>query len=130
MVVGQTRKGTTVTGITGVVIVTKPGQLEVLKDYRSPDSGHSYKRGDAVWIYTERGEGYFRVWHNGQSYDEEATFMYQDMGGWDACVAADTCWGKKISFPESLWWVKVKTKKGATGWTKKHENFGNIDACG
>lgn len=127
--VGKAVKGTTVKGLTGIVTVTKPGKLEVLRDHTS-ESGHSYKQGDTVWIYTERGEGYFRVWYNGDSYDEEATFMYQGMGGWDSCVDAGACWGKRITFPESIWWVKVKTKKGIIGWSRHHEGFDNMDACG
>ena len=28
-----------------------------------------------------------------------------------------------------IWWVKVKTADGVTGWTKDYEHFGNIDGC-
>lgn len=46
------------------------------------------------------------------------------------CVKQGTCWGKRKKFPKSIWWVKMKTKSGLIGWTKEHQNFGNMDACG
>lgn len=98
-ILGKARKGATVQGLTGIVIVTKPGQMEVLRDYSSAESGHSYQRGDIVWIYTERGEGFFEVWHDGETYDEEAAFMYQDRGGRASCVDAGTCWEREWRSP-------------------------------
>jgi hypothetical protein len=128
-IIGKARKGTKVQGLTGLVIVTKPGQIEVLRPHTG-ESGRAYRPGDTVWVYTERGEGFFRVWYKGEMYDEEASFMYQDMGGWDRCVDEGNCWGKRKSFPSSVWWVKVKTSNGTVGWSKTPENFGNVDACG
>ncbi|MDS4040092.1 MAG: hypothetical protein RKP20_02835 [Candidatus Competibacter sp.] len=128
-IIGKARKGTKVRGLTGIVIVTKPGQIEVLRPHTG-ESGRTYKPGDTVWVYTERGEGFFRVWYNGEIYDEEASFMYQDRGGQERCVDEGTCWGKRRNFPLSVWWVKVKISDGTVGWSKTPENFGNIDACG
>lgn len=127
--IGTARKGTKVQGVTGVVIVTKPGRIEVLKSHTG-ESGHAYKPGDTVWVYTERGEGFFRVWHDGEMYDEEAAFMYQGKGGFDRCVDEGSCWGRRKSFPSSVWWVKVRTAGGTVGWSRTPENFGNVDACG
>jgi hypothetical protein len=36
----------------------------------------------------------------------------------------------KLSSPESIWWVKIKNKRGQVGWTKLNENFDDMDACG
>ena len=129
-VVAVVLPGTRVAGLTGKLIVTRPGRIEVLHDYRSLDSGHDYRKGDIVRVYAERGEGFFQVWHDGELFDEEATFMYQGHGGWDRCVTDGTCWGKRMAFPESTWWVKVKTPDGRVGWSRKPENFGDKDACG
>jgi hypothetical protein len=127
-IVGKALKGTRIQGLTGTVIVTTPGQIEVLRPHTGA-FGKEYKAGDTVWVYTERGEGYFKVWHRGEMYDEEAGFMCHDMGCWDRCVEEGTCWGQRITFPKSLWWVKVRTKEGVVGWSKSHENFGDMDAC-
>ena len=35
-----------------------------------------------------------------------------------------------VSGPKSIWWVKIKNKKGQIGWTKLNENFDDMDACG
>jgi hypothetical protein len=128
-VVGNALKGTKVQGLTGVVMVTEPGKIEVLRSHTG-ESGKTYEPGEIVWVYTELGEGFFKVWHNGEMYEEDAFFMYQDKGGWARCVDEGTCWGKRISFPNAVWWVQVKTSDGITGWSLSHQNFGDMDACG
>lgn len=128
-VIGKVLAGDKVQGLTGTVIVTKPGEIEVLRPV-SEETKRTYQVGDTVWVYTPIGEGFFKVWYQGQMYDEEAVFMYHNMDGWAGCVDDGICWGNRISFPQIVWWVKVKTSAGVVGWTKDNQNFGNMDACG
>jgi hypothetical protein len=99
-VAGKALKGTKVQGLTGIVILTDPGKIQVLRPHTG-ESGKTYTPGETVWVYTELGEGFFKVWYRGEMYNEEAFFMYQDRGGWARCVEDGTCWGKRISFPKS-----------------------------
>lgn len=128
-VVGNALIGAKVQGLTGIVIVTEPGKIKVLKPHTG-ESAKTYKPGEIVWVYTELGEGFFKVWHNGEMYEEKAFFMYQDIGGFDTCVDDGTCWGERIGFPKSVWWVQVKTNDGIIGWSLSHQSFGEMDACG
>jgi len=118
-----------VSGLTGKVITTRPGVIEVLRNYKSV-SGGSYRPGDVLWVYTYEGEGSSLVWHNGKMYAEDVPFLYERHGAWNLCAENDTCWGKTKVLPKSVWWVKVKSAKGVIGWSNKPHHFGNIDACG
>ena len=121
-VIASAKKGSKVLGITGTVVVTKPGEFQV----RTPGVD-GYAVGDSVWVYTQLGEGYFKTWHKGDWDRLEAAFMYE---GATSCEDDHTCWGVRKSFPKSVWWVKVKNQRGLIGWTKDHLNFGNLDSCG
>jgi hypothetical protein len=63
-------------------------------------------------------------------YEEEATFLYDGVGGFDTCVDEDSCWGKRISLPEYVWWVQIRNSAGVTGWSDQPDHFSNKDACG
>jgi hypothetical protein len=105
-VVGQIRKGEKVLALTGEVH-SVPLQVVAHKDY--PDAG--VKAGDTIYILHYIGEGYWKVWHDGNLVDVED---FPGIG----------------SKPKTTWWVKLKTSSGAIGWTVEHSNFENQDACG
>lgn len=122
-VVAQAGKGTRARGLTGVVITTEPGRFEVLRAVKGA-GGHSYEPGEIVWVYTYRGEGFFKVWHRGEFVEEEALFMLS------GSVPRGYDWGHALAQPKSTWWVKVRTADGKEGWSDQTRNFGNKDACG
>jgi hypothetical protein len=68
------------------------------------------KAGDTIYILHYEGEGYCKVWHDGNVVDVED---FDETGK-----------------PKITWWVKFKTHSGAIGWTVERGNFGNKDACG
>ena len=41
-----------------------------------------------------------------------------------------TCNGTIIEKPQSVWWVRLRSMRGLTGWTQEPEKFGNKDALG
>jgi hypothetical protein len=128
--IGVVRTGEKVDGLTGFVVTIEPGLIEVLRPHASKVSNKTYNPKDLVWVYTNLGEGFFRVWFQGQMYEEEASFFVHGLGGWDRCVEEKTCWGQRKHPPKAMWWVKVKSKSGIVGWSNKPERFGNKDACG
>ncbi len=128
-VVGVLRKGDKATGLTGKVIIVKPGQIEVLRPHTS-GSGVTYAPGDIVWVYTYYGEGNYLVSHRGKMFVEESPPDYQFPDMRNRCVHDAACWGREKTLPVSVWWVKVKTDKGVIGWSDKSTHFGNVDACG
>ena len=104
-VVGQIKKGERVLALTGEVH-SVPLRVTAKDDY--PDAG--VKAGDTIYILHYEGEGYCKVWHDGNVVDVEDF---------------DEAGKQKIT-----WWVKCKTHSGAIGWTVERGNFGNKDACG
>jgi hypothetical protein len=83
--------------------------LRMVAGQDHPDAG--VKRGDVIYILHYIGEGFWKVWHNGQ------------------LIEIDN-FSEKGSYPQYTWWVKVKTTSGIVGWTASHGNFSNQDACG
>ncbi len=114
-VVGTAEKGSIATAQTGEVH-TKPGKLVVKRDVAA------FCKGDVLWVYTYLGEGFFKIWHQGNFIEEQIDFSFENPSLDD--------WGHFEVRPESVWWVKVRTSGGVDGWTKEPENFSNKDACG
>jgi hypothetical protein len=105
-VVAQIKKGEKVLAITGE-IHSVPLQIVSPHDY--PDAG--VKAGDTIYILHYEGEGFWKVWHDGE------------------LVEIDNL-PEKSPKPKITWWVKLKTSSGTIGWTVEHRNFDNQDACG
>jgi hypothetical protein len=106
-------RGQWVTGVTGVVVTAQPGIAEALQDRDEGDVRVS--RGERIYLYTDQGEGWVKAWSKGKFFGAEVL---------------DPAQYKIIRQPKSIWWVKIKNKRGKTGWSRQPENFGNIDQCG
>ena len=101
------------TGMTGVVITTQPGLARALK--AASIGGMMLRPGEVVYLLTYAGEGSYKVWYRGKV--EEIAIEGDDVF-------------KLIQEPQSVWWVKVKNRKGQIGWTNMTRNFDGMDACG
>jgi len=123
--IGRVKRGDLVTALTGNV-VTVPARFRVKRDH------DGYRRGDAFWVYTYVGEGFFKVWHDGQMEEEQLDFSpsADDTGG-DRCQKSERlCWGELDTPLKMTWWIKLRTTRGLEGWSSEHENFSGSDACG
>lgn len=107
------RAGEKVRGMTGVVITTQPGIVRVLKNTKLQNT--SLNRGDELLLLTNLGEGFSKVWYKGRIFEGDP---YDD-----------TVY-KTIRERISIWWVKVKNRRGQIGWSREPDNFGNKDQCG
>jgi hypothetical protein len=105
-VVGQIKKGDKVLALTGEIHSVP---LRVVSPNSYPDAG--VKAGDTIYILHYVGEGFWKVWHDGQ------------------LVEIDNLPGKGKN-PKTTWWVELKSSSGIVGWTVEHKNFENQDACG
>ena len=126
-IVGSFNPGQRVVGLTGRVETYRPGNVRVVKSYLSEISGRAYQPSDLLWVYTYLGEGFFKVWYQGQMFEEEVAFVHHGMGGWIRCAEQNSCWGQVVDLPDSSWWVKVRS---LDGWSDTARNFGDKDACG
>ena len=124
----QIPAGKKVIAVTGKVITTKPGAVDVVRPFVDEYSHIHYTPGDRIAVYTYLGEGFFKIWHNGTFHEAEIPFILHGHGGFVKCAEEQTCWGRG-TLPESEWWIQLKTQSGSIGWTNQPENFGNKDAC-
>ncbi len=109
------KKGEKVKGMTGVVITSVAGKAKVLNNYSSENGQQKLKKGDDLFLLTYLGEGYYKVWHKGKFFESP--------------VDADEHF-KIIKQAKSVWWVKIRNRKGQIGWTISDGNFDNQDQCG
>lgn len=113
------KAGEKVTGMTGVVITTKPGRIKILKPMTysrsyEPVVNFSFQPGDIIYLLTDLGEGDNITWFKGKLYG-----------------AIPYVRGMEVeNEPEYVWWVKVKNSKGQTGWSNQPRNFDNMDRFG
>ncbi len=122
----RVKKGEHVTGVTGVVITSRPGVIEVKKARTiGQDRKVRVKPGDILYVLHYEGEGFFKIWFRGKIYSDEIPALND--GGNKSSSDPNF---RLVSKPESVWWVKVKNARGQIGWTKQTDNFGNMDACG
>ncbi len=122
--IGVVKSGETVKAVTGEVHVT-PTPMEIVFDHGS------FKKGEKVYLLTNEGEGYQKVWFNGNVTSEEVTFAYNLVNGDKSCSKpSPECWGRISGKQNSVWWAEIKLENGKTGWTKETDKFENEDACG
>jgi len=107
------KKGEKVTGVTGTVITTRSGIVRVLKNMTLGNV--RLKRGDNLFLLTYLGEGFSKIWYKGRIFDGDPN---------------DQELFKDIRKPIDIWWVKVKNRRGQTGWSRQSDNFGNKNKCG
>jgi hypothetical protein len=113
--------GDVVTGVTGVVITFKPGNIRMDREL-----AEKLKRGDTILTYTYRGEGVSAVWFNGRYYSEFDTSFAKgpDGSGCGGAHCAATC----VNLGNKVRWAQVKLKSGSAGWVNMNEaEFDGVD---
>jgi hypothetical protein len=91
---------------------TIPGRFEVHR------AQGEFVPGDEVFVYTYRGEGWFRIRHNGEI--KVADLGFSPWGGTAGTRCADEqrCWGSLSEELQFDWWVLVETEGGEQGWAR------------
>jgi hypothetical protein len=106
-------RGERVRALTGVVVTTSAGEAVTLREVTI--AGRRVRPGERVYVLTNLGEGYNKVWYRGR------------MG--EAQIDDDTLYRVERR-PESTWWVKVRNRRGKVGWSNQADDFGDNDSCG
>ncbi len=114
-IIGRVDAGSEVLAETGEVH-TRAGKFVVRRE--SPP----YRVGDTIWLYTYVGEGFYKVWRAGEMVEQEISVMPDQTSPND--------WGYYARAPHSVWWIRVKVKGGAVGWTNAPDNFSGTHSCG
>jgi len=104
--------GDYVTGLTGEVH-SIPVLVHALENVPDPDhSGRTaIPKGAPFYLLHYLGEGNYLAWYFGK------------------LVAVEN-FEEPRALPKEIWWVKVKTAKGVTGWALSNRNFDGQDRYG
>jgi WD40 repeat protein len=112
-VIFSVKKGQKVNGLTGTVITLKPGVAEALSQVSI--GGIELRPGELVYGLHYEGEGVWKIWSKGKV----------------ASIGPDGFENLEvISYPETVWWVKIRNGSGQEGWTDDTKNFANKDRFG
>ncbi len=115
------RAGEKVQALTGVVITRKTGLVVVRRQTTFRDV--TVPAGARLYVLHLMGEGDALFWYKGAAHTGELYASSVHKGNshhpWDV-----------LSVPQTQWWVKVMTRKGAFGWILNQGNFRGMDACG
>lgn len=124
-VIEKIKNNEKVHAITGEVH-TIPNAVEIIRNHGK------FKKGDKIYLLTYQGEGFYKTWFNGSISSEEILFPgFTESYEFKNCdPLKNDCWGQIINTKrESVWWVKLKTRKGQTGWTHQSKEFLGQDSC-
>ncbi len=126
-VVARVQRGATVRGLTGVVVTTKLGRAVVVRQITIGRRRLAVRPDDTVSLLHYLGEGYFKYWLRG-AIDEE--FIPDQAGCRNNSRLFNECSIQMGELPETVWWAKIRTRKGQEGWTRELGHFGNKDRFG
>jgi hypothetical protein len=87
-----------------------------------------YAPGDTIWVLTYLGEGYFRVWVDGEV--RELGLDFSPYGGSSGARCQRCDHGELLTSHRSEWWVRIRTAAGVTGWTMAPDSFSGEHSCG
>ena len=124
----RAKKGEHVTGMTGVVITLQPGKALVKKATTLGTEKHQVqvKPGDVLYVLHYMGEGYYKFWFNGRIYQDQIPSISDRLSPEEKTRQLI----QPLNEPQTVWWVKVKNKRGQIGWSKQDRHFDGMDACG
>lgn len=125
------KKGESVRGLTGVVITIEPGRAVATGDMKLGGNGSrevKVDKGAMLYLLHYQGEGFYKIWYRGR--------IYEDQPESDAEHAArppnvsSLPYIRLLREPNAVWWVRVRDRRGRTGWSMQTRHFGDMDACG
>lgn len=124
------RKGETVTALTGVLVITRPGRVEFRErtDLLTKDGQISVEPGETLYLLGYRGEGLTDAWFKGRTYHEVDGAMEFFNAICD--TRPERCSGRIVERQRSTWWVQIRNGAGAVGWTNQADVFYGRDAFG
>lgn len=124
------RKGETVTALTGVLVITRPGRVQFRErtDLLTAEGQISVAPGDTLYLLGYRGEGFTDAWFKGRTYHEVDGAMEFFNALCD--TRPERCAGRVVERQQSIWWVQLRNGDGLVGWTNQTDDFDGEDAFG
>jgi hypothetical protein len=129
-------KGERVDALTGTVVTTRAGIARVTAESAviahtntrtTEQSTVRARRGDALYLLTPHGEGFYTAWFRGRLLgDVEAVLLPAPAADGSGIQQGDV-----EREPVIVWWAKIRNARGQIGWTNQAlEDFGHQDSCG
>src|SRR5580658_4963819 len=81
----------------------------------SPGDRH-HRRGDTIFTYAYRGEGFSAVWFKGK-YHPLFDISFAKWPDGTGCGGAH-CAGTYVDLGRKSWWAEIKLTSGRTGWVE------------
>jgi hypothetical protein len=119
--------GQTVQALTGVVSTTRVGKAVAERAIVVGARRVPVAAGASIMLIRHLGGGDWKIWVDGQvdqQYIPNQGYCTGDR------QASDECAIRVVEQPENVWWVRMRDGRGAEGWTREVDHFGNIDSCG
>jgi len=102
--------------------ISKTGEVHTVPTrFEVHEASGPFLPGDDVFALTYGGEGWFRVFHNGELIDADLGFSPWGGGAGKTCDKPEFCFGQLTKDLEFTWWIFVVSESGAQGWTA-HDN--------
>jgi hypothetical protein len=121
--VAVVKAGEDVQGLTGVVITTEAGEVNILKKIAFSVENSLEEilllPGDVIFPLRYVGEGYDKYYFAG--------FMLVGRTNINSVGKSDN-W-QVIHLPKWVWWAKISRQNGEIGWTRELDHFAHVDAC-
>lgn len=89
---------------------TVPIKFDVHREHKG------IKPGDEVFALTYLGEGYFRIYHNGELTQADLGFSPWGGSTGKICDEPKYCWGRLEKELEFTWWMSVIAESSLEGW--------------
>lgn len=100
-------------------VYVEPVRARVVWDQRR------YLQGDVFYLLDGQGEGYYRVWHYGETVIEDLSGASLLANGAARCTTPSrTCWAEFDAYPKEVLWTRVRRESGQEGWVRAEDrNF-------
>ena len=122
------QRGTTVRGLTGVVVTTRLGRALVVRQTTIGQRRTAVSPGTRVDLLNYRGEGVFKYWLRGfideEFIPDKPSCARNNPGLFNECSI------QMDELPVTVWWAKIRAPGGQEGWTRQLDHFGNKDRFG
>ena len=109
----------------GKVLLARDGEVHAVPTRFIVDREfEEFKPGDEVFALTYAGEGWWRVFHNGEL--TKADFGFSPYGG-NTCDKPKQCWGHLEKPSQTTWWMHVIWEDSVEGWIIADDQMRAID---
>jgi len=111
--------------------ISKTGEVHTVPTKFNVHREHDgIKPEDEVFALTYLGEGYYRVYHNGELTRADLGFSPWGGSGGKTCNKPEYCWGQLEKELEFTWWMWVISESSLEGWVIADGSMRQIDNRG